>query len=69
MHEWSQTANLVDWQSLPYEYAAADAALLLQMAADDYLKISGDASFIRANWEHFQRAWEFEISHQSKDEI
>ncbi len=69
MHEWSQTAGLVDWQSLPYEYASADATPLLQMAADDYLKISGDASFIRANWEHFQRAWSFETSHDSDDGI
>ncbi len=28
MHEYSQTANVVDWQSLPYEYAAADATPL-----------------------------------------
>jgi glycogen debranching enzyme len=69
MHERSQTAGLVDWQSLPYQYASADATPMLQMAADDYLKISGDASFIRANWEHFQRAWSFETSHDSDDGI
>ena len=30
MHEWAQTADLVDWKSLPYEYASADATPLLR---------------------------------------
>lgn len=69
MHEWSQTAGLVDWKSLPYEYAAADSTPLLQMAVDDYLKISGDAAFVRANWDALARAWQFETSHVSADGI
>jgi glycogen debranching enzyme len=69
MHEWSQTAGLVDWKSLPYEYAAADSTPLLQMAMDDYLKISGDADFVRANWDALARAWQFETSHVSADGI
>jgi glycogen debranching enzyme len=69
MHEWSQTADLVDWKSLPYEYASSDATPLLQMAVDDYVKISGDAAFARANWDALARAWQFETSHDSADGI
>jgi glycogen debranching enzyme len=63
MHEWSQTADLVDWKSLPYEYAAADATALLPMAMNDYLRISGDIKFVTAHWEGLERAWRFERSH------
>jgi glycogen debranching enzyme len=69
MHEWSQTADLVDWKSLPYEYAAADATPLLQMATNDYLKISGDDSFVRSHWEQLELAWKYETTHVSTDGI
>jgi glycogen debranching enzyme len=69
MHEWSQTADLVDWKSTPYEYASADATELLPMAMDDYLKISGDAGFIKTNWDALAKAWSFETSHVSADGI
>jgi hypothetical protein len=65
MHEWSQTADLVDWRSLPYPYASADATPLFLMASNDYLNVSGDTSFIQANWEPLARAWKFETSHDS----
>ncbi|HUX73262.1 MAG TPA: hypothetical protein VMV25_05140 [Steroidobacteraceae bacterium] len=67
MHEYAQTAALVDWGSLPYEYASADATPLLQMAADDYLRISGDRAFIAAHWANFAKAWRFETGHVSAD--
>lgn len=69
MHEYAQTANLTDWAALPYEYAAADSTPLLLMAAGDYLRISGDTSFIRAQWSGLERAWNFESSHVSDDGI
>jgi glycogen debranching enzyme len=69
MHEWSQTANLVDWKALPYEYASADATLLLQMAVDDYVRISGDTKFAAAHWEQLLRGWQFVTSHVSPDGI
>jgi glycogen debranching enzyme len=69
MHEWSQTADLVDWKSTPYEWASADATALLPMAMDDYMKISGDQSFIQTNWDAIERAWKFETSHVSADGI
>jgi glycogen debranching enzyme len=68
MHERSQTAGLVDWASLPYEYASADATPLLAMAADDYLKISGDESFVASNWPGLERAWNFETTHDTDDD-
>lgn len=69
MHEWSQTANLVDWKTLPYEYASADATPLLQMAMNDYVGISGDTKFAAAHWEQLLRAWKFVTTHVSPDGI
>jgi glycogen debranching enzyme len=65
LHEWSQTANLVDWKSLPYEYRAADSTALLPMVMNDYLRISGDKAFIAAHWDNLVRAWQFECSHDT----
>jgi len=62
MHERSQTANLVDWSSLPYEWASSDATPLLAMAVDDYLKISDDRDFVASIWPNLERAWTFETS-------
>jgi glycogen debranching enzyme len=65
LHEWSQTADLVDWKSLPYEYASADATPLLVMAMRDYLRISGDKAFIATHWDSLARAWQFESTHDA----
>ena len=65
IHEWSQTADLVDWKSLPYPFASSDATPLYLMAANDYLKISGDGAFLNAHWDSFEQAWNFERSHDS----
>jgi glycogen debranching enzyme len=65
IHEWAQTAELVDWESLPYAYASADANPLLLMASEDYLKTSGDTRFIQKNWDALERTWVFETSHDS----
>jgi glycogen debranching enzyme len=65
MHEWSQTADLVDWKALPYEYASADATPLLQMATDDYLKISGDRLYVQSIWPQLAKAWQFETTHDT----
>src|SRR5271168_1527146 len=64
-HEWSQTADLVDWKSFPYEYAAADATPLFIMAMEDYIDASGDVAYLRKNWTAVQKAWEFERTHDS----
>jgi len=65
IHEWSQTADLVDWKGLPYPFASADATPLFLMAANDYLQISGDQGFLNQHWDSFEKAWNFERSHDS----
>jgi hypothetical protein len=65
IHEWAQTADLVDWKNLPYAYASSDANPLLLMATNDYLKVSGDTHFVQKNWEALERTWKFECSHDS----
>jgi glycogen debranching enzyme len=64
-HEISQTASLVDWAHMPYEYAAADATPLFLMAMEDYVTASGDTGFLRSNWPAVERAWNFESTHDS----
>ena len=65
MHEFSQTADLVQWKSLPYFYAAADATPLFVMAMEDYVKTSGDMAFLRAHWDSVRRAYAFTRAHDS----
>ncbi len=64
-HEYSQTAEQVDWAHLPYEYAAADATPLFLMAMEDYVRSSGDTSFLKQNWLAAQKAWQFETTHDA----
>jgi len=47
MHEFSQSAEFVDWNALPYLYAEADATPLLLMVLEDYLATTGDLEFLR----------------------
>jgi glycogen debranching enzyme len=65
MHEYSQTAGDIDWASLPYEYAAADATPLFLTAMLDYLRASGDVAFLREHRDSIDRAWRFETTHDS----
>lgn len=64
-HEFSQTAELVDWKQFPYQFAAADATPLFLMAMEDYATTSGDIEFVRSNWTAIQKAWTFESSHDT----
>jgi len=65
MHEYSQTADEVDWKAFPYEYAAADATPLLIMAMEDYVDASGDTAYLKQHWLQIQKAWEFETTHDA----
>ncbi len=70
MHEYSQTAAFVDWGSLPYMYAAADATPLFLMAMLDYVQSSGDVEFLSKHRDAVEKAWNFETTHDSDgDEI
>ncbi len=64
-HEYSQTADSVDWASTPYEYAAADSTPLFLMAMEDYVDASGDTAFLEKNWGAVMKAWEFERTHDT----
>jgi len=65
MHEFSQTADLIDWKATPYFYASADATPLFVMTMDDYVNTSGDTGFLRNHWDSVKRAYEFTRAHDS----
>jgi glycogen debranching enzyme len=65
MHEFSQTADQVDWPKLPYFYAAADSTPLFVMAMADYARVSGDLAFVREHWDSVKRAYFFTRLHDS----
>jgi glycogen debranching enzyme len=65
MHEYSQTADEMDWAALPYEYAAADSTPLFLTALLDYVKASGDVGFLKQNRDAVLKAWEFETTHDA----
>jgi glycogen debranching enzyme len=65
MHEYSQTAGELDWKSLPYEYAAADATPLFLTAMRDYVRSSGDVAFLQAHRDAVMSAWNFETTHDA----
>jgi hypothetical protein len=65
MHEYSQTADMVDWAKFPYEYAAADATPLFIMAIEDYVNMSDDTAFLRQHWDAVEKAWQFERTHDT----
>jgi glycogen debranching enzyme len=65
MHEFSQTAGLVDWKSLPYWYASADATPLAIMAMDDYVSVSGDVAYLKSHWDSIEKAYTFLRAHDS----
>jgi glycogen debranching enzyme len=68
MHEYSQTARMTEWQTLPYEYAAADATPLLITATLDYVRSSGDTDFLREHRDAIEKAWKFETTHDSDND-
>ena len=65
MHEFSQTADLLDWKTTPYFYAAADSTPLLVMAMEDYVNVSGDTAFLAKHWDEVKRAYAFTRAHDS----
>lgn len=65
MHEYSQSAGMLDWKSLPYFYASADATPLIVMTTGDYVRTSGDVEFLKQHWDGIKKAWEFTRTHDS----
>jgi glycogen debranching enzyme len=69
MHEYSQSAESLDWKQTPYFYASADSTPLLIMAMNDYAKTSGDLSYLKAHWSGIQNAYHFIRSHTEDNGI
>ncbi len=69
MHEYSQSADSVDWKATPYFYASADSTPLLVMAMWDYVKTSGDTAYLKNNWDAVRKAYAFTRAHESDDGI
>ncbi len=65
MHEFSQSADAVDWKSTPYFYAAADSTPLFIMTMWDYFRVSGDLAYLKRNWEAVRKAYAFTRAHDS----
>ncbi len=58
MHELSQAGGLIPWfEEYPYAYIHGDITpfYIVQMA--DYLRASGDLTFVRASWESLLKAY------------
>ena len=65
MHEYSQTAETIDWEHTPYEYAAADSNPLFVLAMEDYVRNSGELAYLKRNWQSVQKAYRFTRQHTS----
>jgi hypothetical protein len=69
MHEYSQSADALDWKSTPYFYAAADSTPLFVMAMADYVKASADTGYLKRNWDAVRKAYQFTRAHETTDGI
>ena len=69
MHEYSLTADDLhgdlNWATLGYEYAAADATPLFIMAVADYVRTTGDLEFLHAHWDQLKKAYDFDRAHDT----
>lgn len=63
MHEYSQTAETVDWANMPYLYASADSTPLFVMQMEDYVRTSGDTDYLKRHWDNVKRAYAFTRAH------
>jgi hypothetical protein len=62
-HELSQAAGYIDWwNDYHYGYIHADTTPYYIVAMYDYLRMSGDASFIKESWDSLKRAYEWCLS-------
>ena len=59
-HEISQSASLIPWfTDYEYPWNSADATVLYVIAHCDYFQNSGDADFLRRNWDSIVKAYRF----------
>jgi len=69
MHEYSQSAEALDWTKTPYFYASADSTPLLVMAMADYVRTSGDLGYAKEHWNEVRKAYAFTRAHEGNDGI
>ncbi len=65
MHEFSQSADAIDWKATPYFYAEADGTPLFVMAIWDYVRASGDVTYLKKNWDAVRKAYAFTRAHDT----
>lgn len=59
-HEISQSAAQLNWwKDYPYPWDSADATPLYVIANADYFHASGDAEFLKQNWDSIKKAYKF----------
>ncbi|MCS7044674.1 MAG: hypothetical protein NZR01_17950 [Bryobacteraceae bacterium] len=67
MHEWTQSAALLDWNSYPYGFYHADTTPLFLHTARLYLLQTGDRAWLEENWPKLERAWRYCLSMADDD--
>jgi glycogen debranching enzyme len=62
-HEIAHLATETDWiKSYHYAYASADGTPLFLIIAREYLRTTGDQAWLKENWDHLARAYNFLLS-------
>ena len=67
MHEWTQSAALLDWPSYPYGFYHADTTPLFLYTAELYLRQTGDRQWLEQKWPQLERAFRFTLSMRDPD--
>ncbi len=67
MHEWTQSAALLDWPSYPYGFYHADTTPLFLHTAELYLRQTGDRQWLEQRWPQLERAWRFTLGMRDDD--
>jgi glycogen debranching enzyme len=67
MHEWTQSAALLDWNRYPYGYYHADTTPLFLHTAWLYLRQTGDRQWLHKNRERLERCWRYCLSIADED--
>lgn len=67
MHEWTQSAALLDWPSYPYGFYHADTTPLVLHTAELYLRQTGDRRWLETRWPQLERAWRYTLSMRDDD--
>ena len=59
-HEIAHLAKETDWfKAYPYAFASADATPLFLIVAREYVRTTGDQAWLKENWDHVSRAYNF----------